>query len=87
MIETGTTIRGGIVKRIHVDQHRMKANKRDGTNLPFLTVQARGTSHKAHEVIINGPSRLVTPGKTLTCGASTWIETTAEVQTIVDEQL
>ena len=85
MIEHSVTLPEGKVKRIHVDQHRIKANRKDGTNLPFLTVQANGTSHKAHKVIIDGPSTLTSPGNTLSCGATTWIETTAEVRTVVHE--
>jgi hypothetical protein len=77
------TLRSGLIKRIHVDQHRVKKNNKEGTNLPVLTVQARGGPYKAHKVSINGPSELVyRPEKPLSCGARVWIATTAEV--IVD---
>lgn len=84
MIEEPTTIREGLIKRIHVDQHRIKANVKDGTDLPVLTVQAKGGPYKAHEVIADGPTRIVyAPHDPLSCGARCWIETTAEVRTVV----
>lgn len=83
MDETPTTLREGLIKRLHVDQHRIKANAKNGTDLPVLTVQAAGGPYKAHEVEINGPSKLVYDGRTLSCGAKVWIETMAEVVTFV----
>jgi hypothetical protein len=79
MIEHSTTIRAGLVKRLHVDQHRIKHNTKTGDDLPVLTVQAQGGPYKAHEVEILGPSRLVYDGRTLSCGAKVWIECDAEV--------
>lgn len=80
MIEKPTTIRAGLVKRLHVDQHRIKANAKNGTDLPVLTVQAAGGPYKAHEVEIDGPSKLVYDGRTLSCGAKVWLYTEAEVR-------
>lgn len=87
MIETSSVLRAGIVKRIHVDQKRIKANLRDGTDLPPLTVQALGGPYKAHEVEIYGLSRMVYDGTVLSCGARVWLETMGEVKTIVRERL
>jgi hypothetical protein len=86
MIESDTVLRAGYIKRIHVDQHRIKSNARDETNLPVLTVQAAGGPYKAHEVEIRGPSRMVYDGRTLSCGAKCWLETTAEVATFVHNE-
>ena len=83
MIEESVTIRAGLVKRIHVDQHRIKSNAKTGADEPVLTVQAQGGPYKAHEILIDGPSRIVYDGRTLSCGAKVWIETTAEVSMIV----
>lgn len=83
MIEESRTLRKGLIKRLHVDQARIKANAKNGTDLPVLTVQAAGGPYKAHEVEIDGPSKLVYDGRTLSCGAKVWIETTAEVTTIL----
>lgn len=85
MIEQSARLREGLIKRLHVDQHRIKHNVKTGEHLPVLTVQAAGGPYKGHEVEINGPSKLVYDGRTLSCGAKVWIETTAEVVVIVHE--
>jgi hypothetical protein len=85
MIETATSLPEGTIKRIHVDQHRIRANNTDGTNLPVLTVQAAGGPYKAHEVEVLGPSTIVYNGEQLSCGARCWIETRAAVNTVVHE--
>jgi hypothetical protein len=65
---------------IHVNQHVIKANRLNGTNDPVLTVKTYKSNTYAHEVEINGPSRLVyNAEKPLSCGARVWIETEAEV--------
>jgi hypothetical protein len=84
MIEETTTLREGLVKRIHVDQKRIKANHKNGTNLPTMTVQATGGPYKGHRVNINGPSCLQ-GGDPLSCGARVWIYTTAEVTIEIEE--
>lgn len=79
-------LRRGLIKRIHVDQHRIKKNHKEGTRLPVLTVQARGGPYKAQEVVINGPSKLVySPKKPLSCGAKVWIATLSEVRLLANE--
>lgn len=65
---------------IHVNQHVIKANTKNGTNDPALTVKTYKSNTYAHEVEILGPSRVVhSPDKPLPCGARVWIETTSEV--------
>jgi hypothetical protein len=74
-------LRKGLVKRIHVDQHRIKKNHKEGTSLPVLTVQVRGGPYKTQGIYIDGPSRLVyRPEKPLSCGAKVWIETLSAVR-------
>ena len=68
-----------LLKRIHVDQHVIRANLKNGTQLPAVTVQARGGPYKAQSVEIMGRSMVVTGEKPLSCGARIWIETTAPV--------
>lgn len=65
---------------IHVNQHIIKANLKNGASDPVLSVITyKGTSH-AHEVVIDGPSKLVySPNKPLNCGARVWLETTSKV--------
>jgi hypothetical protein len=68
-------------KRIHVNQHIIKRNAKQGTNEPVITVKEGKTNTYAHAVNILGPSRVVySPNKPLSCGAKVWIETEAEVE-------
>ena len=65
---------------IHVNQHEVKANVKNGTDNPVLTVKTYKSNTYAHEVEIKGDSRIVySPDKPLSCGARVWIETEAEV--------
>jgi hypothetical protein len=66
---------------IHVNQHVIKANNKNGENNPVLTVKTYKDNRYAHDVIIKGPSRVVySPDKPLSCGAHVWIETESEVE-------
>ena len=68
---------------IHVNQHEIKANNKNGTNNPVLTVKTYKTNTYAHRVKIYGNSEVVySPNKPLSCGARVWIETQAEVEII-----
>jgi hypothetical protein len=65
---------------IHVNQHIIKSNAKNGENKPTLTVKTYKSNKYAHEVVIKGPSRVIySPDKPLACGARVWIETEAEV--------
>jgi len=65
---------------IHVNQHAIKANGKNGTNNPVLTIKTYKSNQYAHEVEIKGPSKVVySPDKPLSCGAKVWIETECEV--------
>lgn len=65
---------------IHVNQHVVKANAKNGTNDPVLTVKTYKDNKYAHEVEIKGESKVVySCDKPLSCGARVWIETQAEV--------
>lgn len=65
---------------IHVNQHVIKANKKNNTNLPVLTVKTYKDNVYAHSVEIKGDSKVVySPNKPLGCGAFVWIETQSEV--------
>lgn len=67
---------------IHVNQHVIKSNAKNGENKPTLTVKTYKSNQYAHEVEIKGPSRVIySPDKPLACGARVWIETEAEVIT------
>jgi len=66
---------------IHVNQHVIKANNKNGENNPVLTVKTYKDNRYAHDVRIKGPSRVVySPDKPLSCGAHVWVETESEVE-------
>jgi len=67
-------------KRIHVNMHKIRSNKKHGTNDPVITVKTSRSNRYAHNVEILGPSKVIyQPEKPLSCGARVWIETEAEV--------
>ncbi len=66
---------------IHVNQHVIRANRKKGENNPVLTVKTYKGNTYAHEVTINGPSKIIhSPDKPLKCGARVWIETESPVE-------
>jgi hypothetical protein len=68
---------------IHVNQHVIKSNRKDGVLEPVLTVKTYKSNTYAHEVVVHGPSKVVySPEKPLSCGAHVWMETEAEVEII-----
>ncbi len=68
--------RRSAVKRLHVNQHVLRANKATGRRDQPLTVKYRGQNLRASSVRIQGPSTLVyRPDDPLDCGATVWIET------------
>lgn len=65
---------------IHVNQHVIKSNRKNGVNDPVLTVKTYKDNRYAHEVDIKGDSKIYySPDKPLSCGAHVWIETYNEV--------
>jgi len=65
---------------IHVNQHVIKANRKNGVNNPVLTCKTYKENNYAHEVEIKGDSKVVySPDKPLSCGAHVWIETQGEI--------
>ena len=69
-------------KYIHVNQHKIRANKKHGTNEPVITVKEGRKNTYGHSVEIHGPSKMFYGGNDkpiLPCGARVVIETEAEV--------
>ena len=69
-------------KYIHVNMHKIRANKKHGTNEAVITVKEGRKNTYGHEVEIHGPSKIVYGGNDkplLSCGARVVIETEAEV--------
>jgi hypothetical protein len=73
---------------IHVNQHKIKANVKNGTKDPVLACKTYKTNNYANEVIIYGQdgleaARVVYRGDNpLSCGARVWIETTNKIESI-----
>jgi len=69
-----------MLTRIHVNQHVIRRNKREGRDDPPLTVKTSRGNTYCREVALLGPSRVVySPCRPLSCGARVWIETDGPV--------
>ncbi len=75
---------------IHVNQHKIKHNTKNGTNIPVLTCKTYKSNDYAHEVIIYGQDNkeaariIYSPHKPLSCGARVWVETQNKVETFTN---
>jgi hypothetical protein len=68
---------------VHVNMHVIRSNQKTGERKPVLTVKTHKSNTYAHEVSINGPSKVIySPDKPLSCGARVWIETQTPVEII-----
>ncbi|WP_286930138.1 hypothetical protein [Marinobacter sp.] len=70
---------------IHVNQHKIRANKKNGTDDPVITIKKGSSNTYCHEVVILGPSKVKYGGNDkplLNCGARVVIETMSEVNVI-----
>jgi hypothetical protein len=71
---------------IHVNQHVIKKNTKDGANEPVLTCKTYNMNRYAHEVTIYDKdgevaARVIySKDKPLSCGARVWIETNNDVK-------
>jgi len=67
--------------RIHVNQHHIRSNKVNGTDLPVITIKQGKKNTYCNEVEILGPSKIIYSGSgcdaksLLSCGARVVIET------------
>lgn len=74
--------------KIHVNQHHIRSNKTNGTNLPVITIKRGRKNTYCNEIEILGPSRIVYAGEgcdvkpLLSCGARVVIETESEIKII-----
>lgn len=78
-----TYIEEGLKKIIHVNQHKIKSNRKHGKTESCITVKTYKSNDYGHEVRVNGPCKVVySPNKPKSCGAEIYIETTAEVEVL-----
>ena len=69
------------IARIHVNQHVIKANAKNGENNPIFKIKQGGKNTYAHNVKVKGERELVySPNKPLSCGAKVWIETRGNIE-------
>jgi hypothetical protein len=69
-----------LLKRIHVNQHVIRANRRAARLAPPLSVKTYKANAYAFEIEVHGPCRIVySPEQPLPCGARVWIETAGHV--------
>jgi hypothetical protein len=68
--------------RIHVNQHHIRANAKDGGNRPVLTVKDYKQNRKCNEVEFTAGRVVYSPDKPLSCGAKVWIETEQQVKIV-----
>lgn len=67
-----------MIARIHVNQHRIRSNKKHGLTEPVISIKRGGRTITCNRVEVAGPCTVVySPDKPLPCGARVWIETTA----------
>ena len=74
-------------KYIHVNQHKISANKKHGTNEPVITIKEGRNNTYCHTVEILGPSKIRYGGNEkpiLSCGARVVIETESDL--IIDNK-
>ncbi len=73
-----------MIKRIHVNQHVIRANQRKGTREAPIRIKTSRENIACHSVQIYGASAVVySPERPLPCGARLWIETTAPVSAVI----
>lgn len=81
-----------MLTRIHVNQHNIRKNRKENSNLPVITVKDYKQNRYAHTAeVIDDRGQVACrvvyrPDKPLSCGAQVWIETDLEVVTDVQGQ-
>jgi len=63
---------------VHVNQHKIKANRKDGGNRPVLTCKTYKSNEYTNQAIVRHKGEVVgrfvyRPNKPLACGAHVWV--------------
>ena len=72
-------------KIIHVNQHVIRRNTKNGTDEPVLTVKTYKENKYAHEAILKTKDGvefakvIYSPHKPLSCGARVWVELDTDI--------
>ena len=69
-----------MIKRIHINQHKIRSNAKHGTNEPVITCKTSKSNTYGHWVEIYHEDQVIAtikyqPNKPLSCGAKVWVET------------
>ena len=73
--------------RIHVNMHKIRANKKNGTRDPVITCKTSKSNTYAYSVKINGPREVIySPDNPLSCGARMWIECDSDDVKMFDKE-
>jgi hypothetical protein len=78
----------GRIKRIHINQHKIRSNKKNDEFEPVVTCKTTKSNDYGHEVAIydkqgNEVARVIyRPHKPLPCGAKCWVESKSDVAVI-----
>lgn len=78
---------------VHINQHIIRKNTKQGTTDPVLTCKHRGKTYYGHEAIIYDQegrevARIVhRPHDPLSCGARVWVEALGHGRVEISEQL
>ena len=79
-------------KYIHVNQHKIKSNRKNKENEPVLTVKTYKSNEYGHSAQMRLKDGQVigkvvySPDKPLSCGATVWIEINTDVVDVVVDQ-
>ena len=71
-----------MITRIHVNQHNIRDNSKDGGSRPVLTVKDYKQNRKCDEVFFTNGRVIYSPDNPLSCGAKVWIETNEPVEIV-----
>ena len=75
-----------MIKRIHINMHNIRYNKKYNAKKPVITVKTSKENVYGHKVkILGGSDVIYSPDKPLNCGAKVWIETYNPVIIIREE--
>jgi hypothetical protein len=80
------------LKRIHVNQHKIRSNAKHDEYEPVLTCKTTKSNDYGHEISIKDDTGkevarvIYRPNKPLSCGAKCWIESRADVDVITMDE-
>lgn len=78
---------------VHVNQHNIRRNLKEGTDDPVLTVKTYKSNDYGHEAVIRLPDGtevgrfIYRADDPLSCGARVWFETNLQVEVVTKEAL